>query len=196
MTTEINIISNTKAQIATIKSYVSFHNGTYESILDGQVQVVKFNTKDGKPAVAIFKGKQKNPISTYKYATIARMNEAIELQVQYAKAEIKRKAEKKARPNVEIAIGDILYTSWGYDQTNIDFYLVVGLVGKATAEYVSIGSKQVEQTSWCSADISPDISVKGTDVQRGRIGQYGVKIGSEYASKTKEGQTFHSSWGH
>jgi hypothetical protein len=26
--------------------------------------------------------------------------------------------------------GDILYSSWGYDQTNINFYEVVGVVGK------------------------------------------------------------------
>lgn len=29
------------------------------------------------------------------------------------------------KPTVELKAGDILYSSWGYDQTNIDFYEVV-----------------------------------------------------------------------
>ena len=29
-------------------------------------------------------------------------------------------------------IGDIVYSSWGYDQTNVDFYEVVGKQGKIT----------------------------------------------------------------
>ena len=29
------------------------------------------------------------------------------------------------------SIGDILYSSWGYDQTNIDFYEVVGITAKS-----------------------------------------------------------------
>lgn len=32
-----------------------------------------------------------------------------------------------------IQIGDLFYESWGYEQTNIDYYEVVGLKGKATA---------------------------------------------------------------
>ena len=30
-------------------------------------------------------------------------------------------------------VGDILYSSWGYDQTNVDFYEVVQVIGKAVA---------------------------------------------------------------
>ena len=29
--------------------------------------------------------------------------------------------------DTSIKVGDIFYTSWGYDQTNVDFYEVVGL---------------------------------------------------------------------
>jgi hypothetical protein len=29
--------------------------------------------------------------------------------------------------NIEIKVGDHFYASWGYDQTNVDFYEVVGL---------------------------------------------------------------------
>lgn len=34
-------------------------------------------------------------------------------------------------PNVEgVEVGDIFYASWGYDQTNIDYYVVVALTPK------------------------------------------------------------------
>ena len=39
--------------------------------------------------------------------------------------------------------GSILYASWGYDQTNVDFYKVQELRGKSSAIIVPIGSKRV-----------------------------------------------------
>jgi hypothetical protein len=38
------------------------------------------------------------------------------------------KAEKSAMPHT-LKLGDILYTSWGYDQTNIEFFEVVAVRG-------------------------------------------------------------------
>lgn len=35
-----------------------------------------------------------------------------------------------APADVGVAVGDIFYSSWGYDQTNVDFYKVVGLTPK------------------------------------------------------------------
>lgn len=37
--------------------------------------------------------------------------------------------------------GDVLYTSWGYDQTNINFYQVVRTVGKYSVELIEIMSE-------------------------------------------------------
>lgn len=41
----------------------------------------------------------------------------------------KRKEERKHQTD-GIEVGDILYNSWGYEQTNIDFYQVVGKKGR------------------------------------------------------------------
>ena len=40
-------------------------------------------------------------------------------------------------------IGDIVYSSWGYDQTNVDFYEVVGKQGKITYFLQQIGTAGV-----------------------------------------------------
>lgn len=43
-------------------------------------------------------------------------------------------ARQQPTPNADgVHIGDLYYTSWGYDQTNINFYQVVALKGKRTA---------------------------------------------------------------
>lgn len=40
--------------------------------------------------------------------------------------------------------GDIYYASWGYDQTNVDYYKVAAVHGKTMATLVPIGSKLVQ----------------------------------------------------
>lgn len=36
--------------------------------------------------------------------------------------------------NQDFSIGSILYSSWGYEQTNINFFQVISLIGKSTLE--------------------------------------------------------------
>ena len=54
-----------------------------------------------------------------------------------------------------IEVGDIFRASWGYDQTNIDYYKVVRKT-KKMVEVVEIGRTMGEAMSWASADVSPD----------------------------------------
>lgn len=50
-----------------------------------------------------------------------------------ANIEYQQRRESEETQNAEgVHLGDILYTSWGYDQTNITFYQVVKLKGKHT----------------------------------------------------------------
>ena len=43
-------------------------------------------------------------------------------------------------------VGDILYTSWGYDQTNVSFYQVTRMVGKTMIELRKISTSIVENS--------------------------------------------------
>ncbi len=53
-------------------------------------------------------------------------------------------------PKAEPQVGDILYTSWGYDQTNVDFYQVVAVsTSKASVKLAAIHSTIVEQSRGC-----------------------------------------------
>lgn len=80
-------------------------------------------------------------------------------------------------------VGDILSSSWGYDQTNVDFYKVVGLTAKSV-KIVKVGQSIVEQTGWASENVvaDPDIVLSEPVTRRfnpARDG-YGVRV-SDYA---------------
>lgn len=51
-------------------------------------------------------------------------------------------------------VGDILYSSWGYDQTNIDFYKVVKVSG-FSVWIQELGKKIVEITGWAHERVVP-----------------------------------------
>lgn len=80
-----------------------------------------------------FWGTAAKPFLHYRYRT----EDARNLAIQNFKASIeqtvarrqKAQADKKAQPNT-LKAGDILHTSWGYDQTNVDFYAVTRVSGK------------------------------------------------------------------
>lgn len=42
-----------------------------------------------------------------------------------------------------LQIGSILYSSWGYDQTNIDFYQVIELIGTSTVVLRELAQEQI-----------------------------------------------------
>lgn len=44
-----------------------------------------------------------------------------------------------------VPVGSIYYSSWGYDQTNVEFYQVVGHTGKKTVLLKKIGAKTISE---------------------------------------------------
>ena len=67
-----------------------------------------------------------------------------------ANVEYQNRREAEETQNAEgVHLGDIFYSSWGYDQTNIDFYQVVELKGKHTLVLRRNKAKKgLSQTSW------------------------------------------------
>lgn len=116
---------------------------------DGAVEV--YIIENGPSYVAKgFKGKAAKPSFHYKFKTAERMAEYIdEFFADYAKVleyKANKKAEakaKKAEAAKNLKVGDIYYSSWGYDQTNIDFYKIIAVKG-AKATLVQIGKKYLE----------------------------------------------------
>lgn len=97
--------------------------------------------KDGKAECAMFVGKSCTPKRFYKFASMERAEawrvEQVEADLRRrdhiaAQAEVRRiKAQAFVMP---YKVGDVLHGSWGYDQTNCEFYEVTRIVGKRTVE--------------------------------------------------------------
>lgn len=53
-------------------------------------------------------------------------------------------------------VGDVLYSQWGYEQTNVTMYQVIALNGKSfvTVREVRLPVKNVEPTGWASENVS------------------------------------------
>lgn len=49
--------------------------------------------------------------------------------------------------------GDMFYSSWGYDQTNIDFYVVVKKTSATGVVLQQVGCDVVKTVDWCSYNV-------------------------------------------
>lgn len=51
----------------------------------------------------------------------------------------------KAKTNkYGVKVGDVFYTSWGYDQTNIDFFQVIALCGESSVRVRQVDPPRIE----------------------------------------------------
>lgn len=103
-------------------------------------------------------------------------------------------------------VGEILYSSWGYDQTNIDFYQVVE-VGQKTVKIRSIGGQMVEGTAGHDCQNVRPIADKFYGEVETKVIQcylnsdntphYYIKAGGHSLHKYDGGEKgVYSSWGH
>ncbi|CAB4122112.1 hypothetical protein UFOVP19_58 [uncultured Caudovirales phage] len=78
------------------------------------------------------------PLFNYRFRSIERMEEFCKEWFERVETNIKSENERKAKKkeaqkvmNHNYKVGMILYNSWGYDQTNIDFYQIVEIKEKS-----------------------------------------------------------------
>ena len=142
----------------------------------------------GVPYAQVYFGKQTKPVANYRYRTLAsreaevrRMFEARQASMAYT---AKVREERKAWTNT-FKVGDIVNTCWGYDQTNREFYEIVGVNKKhVTLRQIAVARKA---TGWCQEQVVP---LKGEFVGEPftrLASERGVKIGKHsftYASRT------------
>lgn len=84
---------------------------------------------------------------------------------------------------VQPKVGDILYSSWGYDQTNIEFFKVVK-VSEFSVWIQQVGSKIVEVTGWAHENVVPtdssDYQVRNWDNKEDEFGNINTFITKTY----------------
>lgn len=88
----------------------------------------------GRPHLLAFLGKSNKPAVYSYYTSVVARDAALKQLIASATASAKMKQDRaQARKEFRhtLKVGDILYSSWGYDQTNIDWYQVTAVSDKA-----------------------------------------------------------------
>jgi hypothetical protein len=111
---------------------------------------------NGKPGFAVFYGKQAKPVSNFYYSSYARMDEALARAFEGRRASMAYKAERKEKRKAfqhEAKVGDIYRTSWGYEQTNVEYFEIIEIKGKhAILREIAVAS---ESTGFMSGRCAP-----------------------------------------
>lgn len=108
---------------------------------------------DGKILAKGFAGRKNKPVFYHRYNSVERRQAALDKffadQKEISDRVASRKAAAKAvkaamNAQVDLPIGTILVQSWGWEQTNINYFKVVGHFGRVGVQIVAIGAKQAE----------------------------------------------------
>ena len=106
---------------------------TYSEESTDDTLIIKGITHNGKPMAAVWAGRAEKPqiYATYPSEEYRdeKIKEFLDRRAYRAQKTAERRKERRLTKDHDIKVGDIYYTSWGYDQTNIDFYKVVNVRG-------------------------------------------------------------------
>jgi hypothetical protein len=138
--------------IASAADAAGFCLGNYAPIIEayGNAAIASYSLS-GFPIAALFVGKSLKPSAHIRFASedrraakIAEWKANIDAAAEYKAKRKAEKAEAKANFVNPLKVGDVLVESWGYEQTNIDFYKVIA-VGPKSVKIQKCGSKYVSQ---------------------------------------------------
>lgn len=124
------------------------------AVLLGDLNRPYFSIYHGNTMMAAIKGSVYCKTIEEVYAKVAAIC-GNETRKKQKKADEKKKLEdlKKDWQNT-YQVGQLLYNSWGYDQTNIDFAQIVA-VGRRTVTVARIEGKMVEAIAYAMAKVAP-----------------------------------------
>ncbi len=118
-----------------------------DDIVRGKVlySVTAFCAKRQKPDLHAY---CKSPAA--REAEVRRFFESRRLSV-----ELKAKARDQNKPNNRLVVGQVLTGSWGYDQTNVEAWQVIALIGTATVKIQRVGLMATNSTGDMSGYVIP-----------------------------------------
>jgi hypothetical protein len=107
--------------------------------------------ENGSPYAAVFGGKRAKPDWHYRFKTAESREAKIAEWVESQKAHLEyaKKRRKEMNKPHDFKPGQLFYASWGYDQTNIDYYKLEKLKGKTMGYIVPIGAKTMSSKPPC-----------------------------------------------
>jgi hypothetical protein len=152
----------------------------------------------GRFACVGFLGASQKPAIFYTYRTEESRNAAV--RTLFAQAadmtarKVKARQEKagaRAR-TIGLEVGDVLRSSWGYEQTNIDYYEVTALVGSQMVEVRKIGCQSEDSAAYMQGQSVPAPGAYIGAAKRYRVSEYGARDSIRIASYAIASKLQHS----
>lgn len=144
-------------------------------------------TANGNPCAMCFIGSAAKPAWRYRFRSTDERDKRIISQIESCKARDAAQEQYKAKRNVEskLEVGHILKTSWGYDQTNVEFYQITEKKGKRTVVLRELAQVSAGESSSMSGHVLP------TDKMIGKPITCRVKYGDSVSIEGKRYLTAH-----
>ena len=171
---------------------------------------LEIHSNEDRLCVIYFGGKRGKPDDHYRYKTIEKLRTAIENKIKGAQEALEHKAEQKvavaekaAKITEGTSQGDVFCYSWGWEQTNVDFYQVVE---KKTAKSMivrEISCRTLSEASWASDYVRPekdaflvrkDGTYKEETVRLNQWGGFNRSCGSANKIENPEESKHYRSW--
>ncbi|WP_420415816.1 hypothetical protein [Marinovum algicola] len=159
-----------------------------------------YTDNGGRPCAVCFVGRAQKPTWRYYFRNPEVRAERIAKQIASVQDREIRKAKQRAERNKphNWETGLILFGSWGYEQTNIDFFEVTRVIGKTMVEIEEIGSSQAtdspEYGHGMANHVVPDPKVRSGKFSRVRVSQGSIKSPVYGAAWPWDGKPKYSSW--
>jgi hypothetical protein len=103
-----------------------------------------------------FYGRAEKPTFHYKFRDSAQLANYLKrwteriAQIESGKAQRRAEAKSKRAEPLQLALNDVLYCSWGYEQTNVDYYQITKIITNHTIEVRKIRGQMTERGGSCS----------------------------------------------
>lgn len=144
------------------------------------------NPEGVKPYAMTFRGNANTPSAYFSFKNTERRDayiaEYFDKIAAVEKIMVERKASRTEAP-IGLVVGDVLRSSWGYDQTNVDYYEVTAILGKRFVEIREIG-QQTNEDGFMQGDCVPTAGKYIGKAMR-KAAQNGVVRIASYASAFK-----------
>lgn len=182
-------------------SYVPSHIRGREVAVDPEgTDMAIWTWEDGGRLMGIaFRGKSNKPYWHHRFRDEAERDRHVQKTLEIRKQQLADKAkavQQRREFRHDVQVGDIYYTSWGYDQTQVDFYEVVDIRGKQLlVRRIATTSKSADRgveyvVAVPGKFVGPEMRVTATP--------HGFKVENHYARKWDGRPKYQTSmgWGH
>jgi hypothetical protein len=146
-------------------------NTSKVALKDGSAVVYLYSMRDKLLAIG-FRGTAARAEFHYSYRTEAQRREYVTQWLASVRALQERKANERSERSEwvnPLKVGDILHTSWGYDQTNVEFYAVTRMSGRRV--WVREIAADYEATGFMSGNTWPAMPIRYIGEEMMRLAQ-------------------------